>query len=64
MFSDFPLEARVENTNLCNASCVICPHGRMTRPKGVMAVDQFKTIVDECGFRTVWSMHLYQLTTL
>ncbi|MFA5389398.1 MAG: radical SAM/SPASM domain-containing protein [Candidatus Omnitrophota bacterium] len=38
----------LESTNLCNASCICCPHDKMTRPKEVMPWDLFKLIIDEC----------------
>ena len=54
----FPLEVRVENTNHCNASCVICPREKMTRPKGFMSLDLFRRIVDECTNHHIKEMHL------
>ena len=54
----FPLEVRVENTNHCNASCVICPREKMTRPKGFMSIDLFRRIVDECTNHHIKEMHL------
>ncbi len=39
----------VEPTNCCQLSCVECPSGnqQLTRPKGSMSLDDFKTIVNE-----------------
>ena len=38
----------IENTNHCNAKCVMCPHGKMKRKKGTMSFDLYKHIIDEC----------------
>ncbi len=41
----------IEPTNICNLACPICPTGAGTlgTPKGLMAFDEFKRIIDECG---------------
>ena len=54
----FPLEVRVENTNHCNASCYICPREKLSREKGIMSLELFKKIVDECAANRVKEMHL------
>ena len=49
-------EVRLENTNLCNAHCVMCPRDQMTRAKTTMEYAGFCNIVDQCaelGARTV-----------
>jgi sulfatase maturation enzyme AslB (radical SAM superfamily) len=40
---------QIESTNLCNAKCVFCPRDEMERRQGVMSVDLFKKVVDECA---------------
>lgn len=40
---------QIESTNLCNAKCVFCPRDEMHRRQGVMAMDLYKKIVDECA---------------
>jgi sulfatase maturation enzyme AslB (radical SAM superfamily) len=40
---------QIESTNLCNAKCVFCPRDEMHRRQGVMEMDLFKRIVDECA---------------
>jgi len=40
---------QIESTNICNAKCVFCPRDEMHRRQGVMDVDLFKKIVDECA---------------
>jgi len=41
-----PVIDQIELTNLCNFSCIMCPHSQMTRPKNVMDFNLFKTIID------------------
>ena len=38
----------IENTNLCNAKCVMCPNIKMKRKKDVMSFNLYKKIIDEC----------------
>jgi sulfatase maturation enzyme AslB (radical SAM superfamily) len=40
---------QIESTNLCNAKCVFCPRDEMHRRQGVMDIELFKKIVDECA---------------
>jgi sulfatase maturation enzyme AslB (radical SAM superfamily) len=44
----WPDIVQIESTNLCNAKCVFCPRDEMHRRQGVMDLDLFKKIVDEC----------------
>src|SRR3954453_3578089 len=44
-----PEIVQIESTNLCNAKCVFCPRDDMHRKQGVMSVELFKKIVDECA---------------
>jgi MoaA/NifB/PqqE/SkfB family radical SAM enzyme len=37
----------LENTNRCNAQCLICPHKGMRREQGSMDIHLFKKIIDE-----------------
>ncbi len=39
----------IENTNLCNSHCSMCPHDVMKRKQGVMAMNLFKKIIDDCA---------------
>lgn len=45
----FPLPAvlLIENTNACNAHCVMCPRETLTRKKGVMTFELFEKIIRE-----------------
>lgn len=49
LFRDKPHRVMVENTNICNANCVFCPHKKMKRKTGIMSMDLFKKIIDECA---------------
>jgi Radical SAM superfamily/Iron-sulfur cluster-binding domain len=40
---------QIESTNLCNAKCVFCPRDDMHRRQGVMDMELFRKIVDECA---------------
>ena len=43
-----PEIVQIESTNICNAKCVFCPRDDMHRKQGIMTVDLFRKIVDEC----------------
>ncbi len=43
-----PEIVQIESTNICNAKCVFCPRDEMHRRQGIMSVDLFRRIVDEC----------------
>ncbi len=58
MVGDFPLEVRIENTNLCNAVCTICPREQLTRPKGTMDYEFFCSIVDQLVEGGTRELHL------
>jgi sulfatase maturation enzyme AslB (radical SAM superfamily) len=45
----WPEIVQIESTNLCNAKCVFCPRDEMHRQQGVMDMDLYRTIVDECA---------------
>ena len=59
MHPTFPDSLRIENTNHCNAKCVMCPRDLLFRKKGIMSVDQFKVLVDEIAPRPVSNIHLH-----
>lgn len=56
---DFPKTIRIETTNACNAKCVICPHGQMSRPVQRMPDALFDKIVRECAAAGVDTLHLH-----
>lgn len=45
-----PSNLLIEPTNICNLKCPGCPTGCgiLKRPKGYMALDNFKKIIDDC----------------
>lgn len=43
-----PFRVLIENTNICDADCVFCPHRTMKRPGGVMELGLSEKIMDEC----------------
>jgi len=44
-----PRAIYLETTNCCNARCIMCPHEKLTRPRGHMPWELFTKIVDECA---------------
>ncbi len=44
-----PEIVQIEATNICNAKCVFCPRDEMHRRQGIMSVELFRKIVDECA---------------
>lgn len=44
-----PEIVQIESTNLCNAKCVFCPRDEMHRRQGVMEMELYRKIVDECA---------------
>lgn len=47
----YPYEMILDTNNVCNLSCLYCPTGQKIpgRPKGIMAFESFKRIIDELG---------------
>jgi hypothetical protein len=43
-----PEIVQIESTNICNAKCVFCPRDDMHRKQGIMSVELFGKVVDEC----------------
>jgi MoaA/NifB/PqqE/SkfB family radical SAM enzyme len=43
-----PEIVQIESTNICNAKCVFCPRDEMHRRQGIMTVNLFRKVVDEC----------------
>lgn len=44
---DFPPEVWIENTNCCNARCVMCPRDKHTRLQGFMDFTLYKKLIKE-----------------
>jgi MoaA/NifB/PqqE/SkfB family radical SAM enzyme len=45
----WPEIVQIEATNICNAKCVFCPRDEMHRRQGIMTVELFRKVVDECA---------------
>lgn len=45
--SRFPRQVWIENTNACNARCIMCPREKHTRPIGFMEFPLFEKIIRE-----------------
>jgi MoaA/NifB/PqqE/SkfB family radical SAM enzyme len=50
---------QIESTNLCNAKCVFCPRDEMHRRQGVMEMDLFVKVVDECAALGITHVRLH-----
>lgn len=46
---EFPYLVDAELTNVCNLRCIFCGQQAMTRAKGFMAEDTWKSLVDQCA---------------
>ena len=44
----FPEQIRLENTNACNAACVMCPRELQTRHRGYMQPELLDRILEQC----------------
>lgn len=47
-YKNLPFRVMIENTNICGADCIFCPHRFMKREKGIMELELSKKIIDEC----------------
>lgn len=58
---DFPPEVWIENTNRCNARCVMCPRDKHTRAQGIMTMDLYRKLIDEISVHrsAVRRVHLH-----
>jgi radical SAM protein with 4Fe4S-binding SPASM domain len=45
--TEFPLLVSIETSAYCNLDCIMCPQGKMKRPRGYMEMGLFKKIIDE-----------------
>ena len=50
---------QIESTNLCNAKCVFCPRDEMHRQQGIMDMDLFRKVVDECAALGITHVRLH-----
>lgn len=57
--ADKPECVRIENTNLCNAACSMCPREGMTRDAGVMDDSLFKEIIRQCSDYKIENINLH-----
>jgi MoaA/NifB/PqqE/SkfB family radical SAM enzyme len=56
----FPASLTICPGNVCNLNCVLCPTGQNDggREKGLLSLELFKKIMDECG-PYLWEVDLY-----
>ncbi|MDP2939856.1 MAG: radical SAM/SPASM domain-containing protein [Candidatus Omnitrophota bacterium] len=48
-----PVFVTIENTNLCNLSCIFCANEQMARKRGFMDDNLFKSIIDQCVYHGI-----------
>ncbi len=53
-----PVELLVELTNSCNLACLMCPHSKMKRGRGVMSLELFRNIIDQAADLNIRSIKL------
>jgi len=53
-----PGELLVELTNSCNLACLMCPHSKMKRSRGVMSQELFRKIIDQAEDLNIRSIKL------
>jgi len=54
-----PEIVQIEATNICNAKCVFCPRDDMHRRQGIMSLELFKKIVDECAELSITHVRMH-----
>ena len=58
LVDNYPNTVNIENTNLCNSKCVMCPHRFMKRKQGIMDMGLFRKIADDCRTHNVKTIHI------
>lgn len=58
-YSKKPFAIRIENTNICNGRCFMCPHPQMKRKQGVMDKNLYKKIIDEMSKLRISYLNLH-----
>ena len=58
-YKNKPAVLRIENTNICNARCYMCPHSSMKRPMGTMTREIYQKIVDEAVKLEITTINLH-----
>lgn len=48
-YQKIPFSLRIENTNVCNARCYMCPHPEMRRTQGFMSSQLYQKIIDQAA---------------
>jgi radical SAM protein with 4Fe4S-binding SPASM domain len=58
-YSQKPFAIRIENTNICNGRCFMCPHPLMKRKQGLMDKDLYKKIIDNMSSLGISYLNLH-----
>lgn len=54
-----PEIVQIEATNICNAKCVFCPRDEMDRAQGIMPMELFRKVADECAALGITHVRLH-----
>ena len=59
--TDFPSQIWLENTNHCNAECIMCPRESHTRKKGIMKFELYVKLIKEISTyrNTLQRLHMH-----
>jgi len=57
--TDFPPQIWIENTNYCNANCVMCPRDKMSRNTGFMDYSLYEKLIKEISSYNIERLHLH-----
>ena len=49
----------LELSSACNANCIMCPHGEMTRPKENMSIETLKKVIADCQGKPLKKINLF-----
>jgi MoaA/NifB/PqqE/SkfB family radical SAM enzyme len=55
----FPKMLSLELSSACNANCIMCPHGEMTRKKGNMSLETLNKIIKDCQGQPLKKINLF-----
>lgn len=58
-YQKVPFSLRIENTNVCNARCYMCPHPIMRRTQGFMDRELYQKIIDQAAALGIGFINLH-----
>ncbi len=58
-YQKIPYSLRIENTNICNGQCFMCPYPTMKRKKGTMSKDLYKKLINQASNLNIKYINLH-----